>query len=626
MKKILSFALFMGSVLGLSAQGNQCPGCVINMSCTGTEPTLCPAALPNGMQGQYYDQDLTFFLPQQFTDAGSGTTVTMQQIVVTGISGMPSGLFWTTSSPNNTFVVTSDPNSQRGCAKVCGTPAIPGTFNATVSVLATVNTIIGVQTVNQSFILPLTIDPAAGGNPYFSFNPSSGCGTASVTYQALLNLGSPQVTQWEWDFGNGNTATGQNPPVQNYNAPGEYYPSLSTNVYNHVFNSLSATITGGWWCGDIEELNCGNGNADLKFDLNHGGTVYSSSTINNTLTPSWNNLGVALSSLTIGIQFTEIDNGPPFGSPNDNGGNFAFQVPGPGTYNFSTTAITSGGGGVSGSFTILLSLFDSYVISDTVNVYDLPPITTIASSSGSMVMCANRPITLSVYPGYSYEWFTNDTTLLTGVTDHFYAVPDPGFYPYTATYKVKISDPATGCAITTSNVSVTVLEDIPSLFGNVGAIYNNGQLSTAYSGFPSYQWMLNGTPLVPSGQTQNYIPTVNGNYSLIITNDAGCSDTSNVIQVFNVGFEDFADMNSFVSVYPNPSDGNFTLSLQHVISAMVTFSVLDLSGKTVFEEKYAVNEGSLTQSLSLNHLSSGIYTIQVQAGQESVRKKLVINK
>jgi hypothetical protein len=620
LKRVVLSLVLCGSAFVFWAQGNQCPGCAINLTCTGTQPTLCPAALPNGMQGVYYDQDLTFFLPQTFTDAGSGTQVTLQQIVVNGITGMPQGLFWTTNSANNTYVVTSDPNTQRGCAKVCGTPSIPGTFNATVSVTATVNTIIGVQSVPQSFVLPLVIDPAPGGNPYFSYSPAVGCGSATVDFEGLLNLGLPQITEYQWTFGNGNTSTAQFPPLQTYSTPGSYYPSLTTNVFDHALNSLTALITGGWFCGDIEELFCGSGGADLQFTMTHGGGSFISPTIDNNMNPTWNNLGVALASLSIGIQFTEVDGGPPFGSPSDNGGSFSFVVPGPGTYNFSTSAVTFGGGGVSGNFTIIKQLFNAYTATDTVVVYALPPVTGIQSSTGSMTMCSTQPITLSVYPGYSYEWFRDDTVLLVGNNTHEYVVPDPGFYPYVANYKVKIMDTLSGCATITQNVTVTVNEGIPELFPNSGAVYVGGQLTSYYSGFETYQWLLNGLPLLPGGLNQTITPSVNGSYSLVMTNSVGCSDTSNIVLVFDLENESWEVNEESFTVFPNPSDGLFTLRLSdpHVKSAQ--FSLCDIAGKSV-------HSGWLTQAeqqVDLSHLPAGVYTLSLRIDNRFLRRKVVI--
>lgn len=628
MKRILLAITLMVASLGAFSQGNQCPGCTIDPGCNNPSanfPALCPAVLTNGTQGQAYTQDITFYMPY-IIDAQGFTGLNLEEVTVMGISGVPAGLNWTTSHyPTNFYDITSDPNTQRGCAQICGTPLLAGSYTPTVNVIVKVCNIpiVGCTTLAQTFVLPLEIEAVPGGNPYFSFTPQSGCGSLTVNYDALLNLGSPQVTEYAWDFDNGNTSSLQNPPDETYGTPGEYHPTLVTNVYNHVFNALTANVTGGWWCGDIEELNCGSGNADLKFTLTHGSASYNSSEVSNTINPSWSNLGVVLESLTIGLQFTEVDNGSPFGSPSDNGGSYAFVVPGEGTYTFSTTAVTSGGGGVNGNFTITKQLFNSYSVTDTVLVRALPPVTDIVSSSGSFSMCANAPITLSVYGGYSYEWYLNDTTAIAGATDSSFAIPDPGNYPYTANYRVKITDPITGCATITPNVSVTVNEAFPVQFGTVGATYNGGVLSTLYSA-ASYQWLLNGTPLVPSGQSQSYTPTVNGNYSLVATNAAGCVDTSNVIAIFNMGIEDAASLQQFISVYPNPSNGEFTVNMDVIETGKLQVALYDVSGKVVHAEDLGGFSGKFNKTFSLTHLSAGVYTLNLVMDQGTVRYKLVI--
>jgi hypothetical protein len=613
MKRLLFAIIGVASFWQASAQ---CPGCVIDMACTGTTPTLCPAVLPSGTQGQPYDQDLTFFLPQTFTDAGSGTNVTLQKIVVTGLSGAPAGINWQTNSSNNTYVVTSDPNTQRGCAKVCGTPSLPGNYTITVSVIATVNTIIGVQSVPQSFTLPLEIVAAAGGNPYFSFNPSTGCGNVDVTYEALINLGLPQITEYEWDFGNGNVSTAQHPPVQSYSTPGEYHASLSTNVYNMVFTSITANVTGGWWQG-IWPCN----GTSIWFNLSSGGTVYSSGTTG-SLNNTWNNFSpaIVLSDNLLTVDFKQKQGV----CPTWDGGSAAIQINGPGTYNFSTTAVSNGGGGVNGSFTVGKQLFESYVVVDTVNVYNLPAFTNIESSSGSFNVCSNSPIHLSVYEGYNYAWYENDTTLIVGADSSSFEVPVPNNLPYTTNYKVKITDPVTGCAIFTPNVAVTVTEGVPAPFSTFGAIYSGGQLTSNYSGFASYQWLLNGTALVPSGQTQTFVPTVNGNYSLVVTTAAGCSGTSNIISIFNMGVDEMSGLDEFISVYPNPSDGEFTLNMTAATQSGLVISIIDISGKNVYQENVGKLNGTFTKTFSLQNLSSGIYTLNLQFDQGAVRRKLII--
>lgn len=625
MKRFLFAITLMVATLEISAQGNQCPGCSIDYGCNNPSanfPALCPATLPDGTQGQPYAQDITFYMPY-IIDAEGFSGLHLEEVTVVGISGVPAGMNWTTSHyPTNFYDVSSDTSTQRGCAQICGTPLLAGSYTPTVNVIVKVCNIpvVGCTTLAQTFVLPLEIVAVAGGNPYFSFSPQTGCGSLTVGYDALLNLGSPQVTEYAWDFDNGNTSNLQNPPDETYSTPGEYHPTLVTNVYNYVFNAMTANVTGGWWCGDIEELNCGNGNADIVFTLTHGSATYNGAEVANSINPSWSNLGVVLSSLTIALQFTDVD----AVSASDNGGSYAFVVPGEGVYNFSTTAVTSGGGGLNGNFTITKQLFNSYTATDTVQVYALPPVTDIVSSSGSFTACADEPITLSVYGGnYTYEWYMNDTVAIGGAVDSAYTVPDPGNYPMVTPYKVKITDPTTGCSFITPNVTVTINEVYPPQLATMGATYFSGVLSTAYAA-TSYQWLLNGTPLIPAGQTQSFTPTQNGNYSVVLTNSFGCSDTSNVISIVDMAIDDPSALEPFISVYPNPSNGEFTVNMDVIESSKLQIALYDVSGKAVHTEDLGGFSGKFGKTFNLTHLSAGVYTLNLVMDQGTVRYKLII--
>ena len=61
-------------------------------------------------------------------------------------------------------------------------------------------------------------------SPSFSLSPSSGCAPLTVSYTNLSASGD-----FVWDFGNGNTYSGQNPPDQTYNSDGEAIVSLTMN-------------------------------------------------------------------------------------------------------------------------------------------------------------------------------------------------------------------------------------------------------------------------------------------------------------------------------------------------------------------------------------------------------------
>jgi hypothetical protein len=628
MKFTKSLLIAFGFTL-ISAAGNivsaqtGCPGCSIDLTCTGTEPTLCPSVLPDGQQGQPYDTDLTFYLPQTFPT--QGVTVTLQQIVITGVTGIPQGLSWQANNANNTYVVTSDPATQRGCVKICGTPTIPGSFNVLVSVLATADTPLGVQNVNQSFNLTLQVLPAAGGNPYYNFNPGSGCDSISVNFSALINLGTPQVTEYEWDFGNGTTGNVQNPPTVVYNTPGTYATSLNTKVYNHVFDAMTTTSSGNWWCGDVEEpsfFGACTGSPDLYFKLTHGGATYQSSAGSNSTSNSWSNLGVVLSNLSIALSVWDDDNV----SQDDDGGTYTFLVPGPGTYNYTTNSPF--GGGTSGSFTIIKQLDTVYTALDTIMVYNLPPISPITALPSNNI-CGNDKMTLYI-PGSAdtslqYQWYQNDTTIINGATDTMYVVPTPTIFPLNTSYSVKVTNPATGCASISPGISVTIREPLPSSFSNSGISTNvlNGSLTTFFGGF-TYQWLLNGTPLNPGGSGQSLTPAVNGSYSLIATNSAGCSDTSNTIVVQNVSVENVLNLEPFVQVYPNPTDGHFNVNVQMPVSGDVQISLVNMVGAQVFSDILRNQQGAFVKNYALNQLSKGVYILNISLPEGTVKKRIIV--
>ncbi|TNF26920.1 MAG: T9SS type A sorting domain-containing protein [Bacteroidetes bacterium] len=402
MKRIATIFVSLALLLSTSVSESyaQCPGCTIDQSCgvglNPVEPTLCPAALPNATQGQYYDENATFFMPRDFTDSGSGQSVTLNSVTVTSVTGIPQGLAYQCDQPGCAYTITNDPNTQRGCVKLCGTPTIPGTYSIVIQVVANVSTPIGVINQPTGFTLPLIVEPSPGGNCCFSFNPPSACGSLTVNYEALLDFSPLQPTTYSWNFDNGNTSTSATPPAQTYSSPGDYYPTLTTTAYNYVLNDVTVTASGSGWCGDVEEVSlfgvC-QGAPDLFFDYANNGQTFTSSEGSNSLTTTWNNLGIELNSLVFSMTFWDSDNV----SQNDNLGALAFNVTGPGTYNFSNAEVF-------GTFTIDTVPDQIIVTTDTVSVFPVPAQPQLVFSPAASV-CIGDSILISGPAGpYQYQW------------------------------------------------------------------------------------------------------------------------------------------------------------------------------------------------------------------------------
>jgi hypothetical protein len=78
-----------------------------------------------------------------------------------------------------------------------------------------------------------------------------------------------------------------------------------------------------------------------------------------------------------------------------------------------------------------------------------------------------------------------------------------------------------------------------------------------------------------------------------------------------------------LSVYPNPSAGMVTVSLYSEESS-VLLSLMDVTGKVVFEERVLNTQGLMSRTLDLGTLPRGVYTLRLQGAEHSTAEKLVL--
>lgn len=551
-----TFYLFFSLMMLAYASNAQCPGCVINQNCTSNppEPTLCPAVLPDGTQSQPYDQDVTFFMPANFSVGG--VSVTLNQITVNSVTGLPSGVNWQTSaSPGNIFYPSQNPPAtERGCVKLCGTPGSFGNFNIAVEVTADVTTPFGPFSQNQSFTLPLTILPPAGANVGFSYNPSAGCSPLSVQYTALLGPNAFEIVQYNWNFGNGQTASDSLPAPVTYSNPGTYYPALTTTYYGYRISSLSFNVTGSDWCGDIEELFCFLSSPDPFAEISIGANTSNAATISDNSSASWSGLNVPIQDSTISITFWDED----ALSGNDDLGTGVITFNGAGSYPFTTT----NGNGVLVIDTIATL---TVPVSDTLLVLPSPVVPTL-SLVGSNPFCENEGSYLVTNGNNgTLQWYLNDTLPLIGSTSDT-------LYPSTSGQYSVIVTSANGCTSVSSDQALVVYPSpaVPVI------VQNGGLLSTSASG--NLQWYFNGT-LLP-GETANTLAYGDsGTYSVTVTDANNCSSIANLFLGTPSGLIDGGK--SAGTYYFNEREGCLLWTGSEVLPDALV--IIDLSGRVVFQ-------------------------------------------
>lgn len=148
MKKNLFFLSFLLiGLTGLRAQCTIAPTCSITNGYCSTPAT--GTALPNATELTAYSTVI------QVSIATTYSIATIIDATVTSVSGMPTGLSYSTNPTNGVII-----GGASGCILIAGTPAASTAGNYTVTANVSVNTNFGV--VPGSFAWTLTVDPFVG--------------------------------------------------------------------------------------------------------------------------------------------------------------------------------------------------------------------------------------------------------------------------------------------------------------------------------------------------------------------------------------------------------------------------------------------------------------------------------
>lgn len=76
------------------------------------------------------------------------------------------------------------------------------------------------------------------------------------------------------------------------------------------------------------------------------------------------------------------------------------------------------------------------------------------------------------------------------------------------------------------------------------------------------------------------------------------------------------------NMFPNPSDSEITLEIELDQTSNVEIKIFDLVGRLVYEDK-GIQAGNTNYRISIDHLSAGVYTVQVRTGQLIMNKRLI---
>jgi len=81
---------------------------------------------------------------------------------------------------------------------------------------------------------------------------------------------------------------------------------------------------------------------------------------------------------------------------------------------------------------------------------------------------------------------------------------------------------------------------------------------------------------------------------------------------------------SLFAVYPNPATGKFFVKINVKETMEARCTVIDLIGKTVYQNTLTLNTGENVGEIMLDHVGKGIYIVRLTLNGETVNQKLVV--
>ena len=228
-------------------------------------------------------------------------------------------------------------------------------------------------------------------------------------------------------------------------------------------------------------------------------------------------------------------------------------------------------------------------------------------------VCVGDTITLSsTQSANTYSWSPGGTTSST------LAVTASG------TYTLDISD---GCGSGSESVTLTFnpapTADFTIFTSYLTAIFT---YTGSASGNPVYSWDFGDGSGTSSLASPGYVYATDGNYvvTLTVSNECGTHTYSDTVFINTVGMEE-PEVSQEVTLYPNPSTGDFFIQMDLPGLNDMRLRVLDLQGKAIYTGPMETVSGSVKRKVELAHPVAGVYLVEIEVNKAKTIRKIVFN-
>lgn len=352
----------------------------------------------------------------------------------------------------------------------------------------------------------------------------------------------------------------------------------------------AGTVSYDWSNGDSTQTTFALSTGSYYVDIVDTAGCPASDTVNVTLNPPPTIPLAAADTICLGDSIT-LDAGNPGGQYlwSNSATTQTITVPG-GTY--SVTVVDSN----------ICQNSATIVVTESGVAIDLGPDTTL---------CNGASLNLDAGPGGdSYVWTpTGDTTQAINVNT-------------AGTYSVSATD-SLNCTTSDDiiiNTDVTPTAAFTFLVSGAGLTYDFTYTGTAGI---NYVWDFGDNSPAGSGANPSHTYAMDGSYTVCLTADNDCGLDS-ICQVISVVAIDRGLQAETVSLFPNPNNGQFTLSFTSYDITDVDVEIFSMRGKSVWRKGYESVNGTVEEDVTLKDVSSGVYFVRFSSANQVITRKLTV--
>ncbi len=239
-------------------------------------------------------------------------------------------------------------------------------------------------------------------------------------------------------------------------------------------------------------------------------------------------------------------------------------------------------------------------------------------AEGAVCFGSSVPV-LRVNPptGTTISWYDSNGNLLAQNNDGNFTpnaalIQGPGVYTFFAAAVQGICSSAERTAV---KLQIQALPMITPTIRPATNIANIGSISLVTEGGRApytYRWSQAGTEL--PGKTTALLDGLSpGTYGVTVTDANGCSVSNTALVISQIVGLSEPDWSSKIRLYPNPTNGQFTLTFDHALTQPVDVMVTDVLGRLIIRRQVSTATAAI---FDLSGHTSGLYFVHFFAARQ----------